>query len=90
MRDQCSDAQSALGRVLDLVEAEVLHVDQMSRRFHFQLHQVEKISATGDELGAGPASNGAGGRHWIVGALVGEGLHAVSPATSAIASAMLE
>ena len=87
---QRADAQPALGRRFDLVEREAVDVDQMRRRFDLELHQVEQVGAAGDELGALDAR---GGRRSLGGrfrALVGEGFHACLPATSVIASTMLE
>ena len=74
----------------DLVEREAVHVDQMRRRLDLQLHQVEQVGAAGDELGARDARGGRGGLGGRLRALVGEGLHACLPATSVIASTMLE
>ena len=49
---QRADAQPALGRRLDRVERQPVHVDEVRRRFDLQLHQVEQVGAAGDELGA--------------------------------------
>ncbi len=87
---QRADAQPTLGRRFDLVEREAVDVDQMRRRLDLELHQVEQVGAARNELGALDARGGGcsvGGR---VRALVGEGFHAFLPATSVIASTMLE
>ena len=87
---QGSDPEPALLRILDAVQPEVLNIDQMVRRLDLQLHQIEQIGPAGDEFGARTRRHrrrGFGGR---AGAFVGEGPHARTPATSAIASAMLE
>jgi hypothetical protein len=84
-----ADAQPAVGRVLHGVERQPAEVDDVRGRLHLQLHQVEQVGAAGDELGArlrgDGARGGAGGR----GALVGEGLHAASPAAWRMAATML-
>src|SRR5260370_848805 len=49
---QRADSQPTLGRRFDFVERKAVYVDQMRRRFDFQLHQVEKIRAARNELGA--------------------------------------
>ena len=88
---QRADAQAALRRRLDLVERQAVDVDQVRGRLDLQLHQVEQVGAAGDELArracAATAAAASAGR---CGALVGEGLHARTPATSVIASTMLE
>ena len=87
---QRADAQASLGSGLDPVERKPVDIDQMAGRFDLQLHQVEQVGAAGDEPGVGGAR---GGRHRLGGrvrALVGEGFHAGLPATSVIASTMLE
>ena len=88
--DQRADAQAAVRRRLDPVEAEVIDVDQMLRRLDLQLHQIEQIGAAGDEFGALGAQRGRGGVRGRARALIAEGSHAFLPATSVIASAMLE
>ena len=50
---QRADAQAALRRRLDLVEAKAVHIDQVRRRLDLELHQVEQVGAAGDELRAG-------------------------------------
>jgi hypothetical protein len=87
---QGSNAQPALGCRFNLVERETIHVDQMGRRFDLELHQVEQVGATRNELGTRNASGRRCGLSGRVGALKGEGLHAFLPATSVIASTMLE
>ena len=87
---QRADAQAAVGRRFDLVERQSVDVDQMRRRFDLELHQIEKIGAAGNEFGAGDARGRGGSLGGRVRALVGEGFHACLPATSVIASTMLE
>ena len=58
---QRADPQPAFRRRLDLVEAEIVHVDQVRRRLDLQLHQVEQVGAAGDELGALDARRRGGG-----------------------------
>ena len=50
--DQRADAQAAVRRRLDLVEAEAVDVDQVRRRLDLELHQIEQVGAAGDELRA--------------------------------------
>jgi hypothetical protein len=75
---------------LDLVEANSVDVDEMPRRLDLKLHQVEQIGSAGDELCV--RSLLCFGRRFLgrAGAFVGECPHVLLPATSAIASAMLE
>ena len=87
---QRADAQPAVGRRFDLVEREAVHVDQVRRRFDLELHQVEQVGAARNELGALDARAGGRGLGGRFRALVGEGFHAFLPATSVIASTMLE
>ena len=47
-----ADAQAALCRVLDAVQPQPVHIDQMHRCFHLQLHQVKQIGAAGNKFGA--------------------------------------
>ena len=49
---QRADAQPAVRRGLDLVEAKAVDVDQMRRRLDLELHQVEQVGAARDELRA--------------------------------------
>jgi hypothetical protein len=73
----------------DPVQRQTIHVDEMGRRLDFELHEVEQVCAAGNELDAVSAS-GHGGSAGRARALVGEGPHAFLPATSVIASMMLE
>jgi hypothetical protein len=85
-----ADAQTAVVRLLDPVEIQTIDVEQMRRRFDFELHEVEQVGTAGDELRAGRACGrcrGLGGRFH---SLIAEGFHARPPATSLIASMMLE
>ena len=87
---QRADAQPSLGGRFDLVERQPVDVDQMRWCLDLELHQVEQVGAAGNELGTLDASGcrrSLGGR---VRALVSEGFHAFLPATSVIASTMLE
>ena len=78
------------GVVFDLVERQAADVDEMRRRLDLELHQVEQVGAAGDELGAGLARPRQPRPRGVVGAFVGEGLHALaSPATSRMAATML-
>src|SRR6185437_15603835 len=87
---QRADAQPAVRRLLDLVERQAVHVDQVRWGLDLQLHQVEKVGAPGDEFGALDAGRGSRGLGGGMGALVGEGSHVLPPATSVIASMILE
>ena len=58
---QRADAQAAVGRRLDLVERQPVHVDEVRGRLDLELHQVEQVGSAGDELGAGDARRGRRG-----------------------------
>jgi hypothetical protein len=87
---QCTDAQPAVGRGFDAVEIEFVEIDQVRRGLDLQLHQVEQVGAARDEPGSGVFGDGCGRVGRCVGALVGEGFHDFTPATSAIASWIFE
>jgi len=83
-------AQTAFRRGFDFIQAEPVHVDQMRRGLDLELHQIEQVGAARDKFRS-LAPRGRGGclrrgRR----ALVSEGLHAFLPATSPIASTILE
>src|SRR5204863_4147827 len=65
-------------------------VDEVGRRLDLKLHQVEQVGTAGDELRVRLARDGGCGIGGRVCALVGEGLHVRTPATSLIASTMFE
>ena len=90
VRHEGADAQAALRHFLDPVQLQVLHVDQMGRCLDLQLHQVEEVGAACQELGARPLRHCGRRLCGRPGAFIAEGFHAFAPATSAIASAMLE
>jgi hypothetical protein len=87
---QCADTQTAFGRSFDLVQRQRVDIYQMRWRFDLQLHQVQQIGAPGDELGAFIAHGRRGRFGGRIRAFVAEGFHARLPATSLIASTMLE
>src|SRR5690606_24273178 len=91
---ECGYTQAAFRGGFELVECEIVDVDEMRRRFDLQLHQIEQVGAAGDELCALVLRRGGRSFRRRLGALVGEGFHALPPpkfaATSAIASWMLE
>ena len=87
---QRADPQAAFGGRFDLVELEPVDVNEVCRRLDFELHQVEKIGAAGNEFGAGNACGGRRSFGRRLRALVGESPHAFPPATSVIASTMFE
>src|SRR2546421_471760 len=87
---QRANPQSALRCGFDLVQCEAVDVDQMRRRLDLEFHQVEQIGAAGNEFCPLGAYGGGCGLSGGGGALVSEGFHACLPATSDIASAMLE
>ena len=87
---QRADPQPAVGSRLDLVQREVVDVDQVRRRLDLQLHQIEQVGAASDELGTLGADRRGGGFGRRAGPFVGERFHDFTPATSAIASWMLE
>src|SRR4051812_22558999 len=84
------DAEPALVRRLDLVEPEAIHVDEVRGSFDLQLHQIEQIRSARDELRAIVTSRRRRSFRRRTRAFVGEGFHPLLPATSEIASAMLE
>ena len=90
IREICPDAEATVAGGLDPVELQVLDIDEVGRRLDLQLHQVEQVGAASDELGARPCRHGSSSLRRRLGAAVGEGLHASAPATSVIASRMLE
>ncbi|MNT89359.1 hypothetical protein D3C72_2300730 [compost metagenome] len=87
---QRADAQAPITGSFHLVQGQAIDVDQMRGRFDFQFHQVEQIRAAGDELGARRAQGGSRrfGRRGRL--LVAEDSHAGLPATSVMASMILE
>jgi hypothetical protein len=87
--DGRADAQASVSCVFDLGKRQARDVDQVSGRLDFDLHQVEQVGATGDELRAwlGDRPQGTGG---IGGPFVAEGFHpALFPAASRMAATML-
>ena len=85
-----ADPQAAFRSGFDLVQRELVDIDEVRGRLDLQLHQVEEVRAARDELGAlDPCSRG-GGLGGRARPFVGEGLHRFAPATSVIASWMLE
>ena len=87
---QRADAQAAVRCRLDLVEGEAVHINQMGRRFNLELHEIEQVGATRNEFGT---LGLRGRRHGVrrrARPFVGEGFHAFLPATSVMASMMLE
>ena len=58
---QRADAQAAVCRHLDLVQRQAIDVDEMRRRLDLEFHEIEKVGAAGDELGAVDACCGRGG-----------------------------
>src|SRR6476469_10178425 len=41
--DHCAYAQSAVGQRFDLVERQMSYIDQLLRRLHVQLHEVDQV-----------------------------------------------
>ena len=85
-----AEPQPAVRGRLNVGQRQPRDVDQPARPLDVLLHQVDQVRAAGDEPGALDACGsgrgfGRGGRP-----LVGKGSHACLPATSAIASTMLE
>jgi hypothetical protein len=87
---QRTDAQAAVGHRLDPVQREVVHVDQVGGRLDLELHQVQQVGAARNEARTGNARCGRCRFRGRRGPLIGKRLHRVTPATSAIASWMLE
>ena len=87
---QRTDPQPTFGGALDLVEREAVHVDQMRRRLDLELHQIEQVGAAGDELRTRNPRRGGRSFGRCASTFISEGLHACLPATSVIASTMLE
>ena len=85
-----ADPQPAFGRFLDRIEAQVLYIDEMSGRLHLDLHQIQQIGAAGDEFGPLRFCNRFGRVCRRFRPFVSKAAHDQAPATSAIASAMLE
>ena len=86
---QRANAQATVFRLADLLQVQPVDVDQLVRRHHFQLHQIEQIGAARDEI-MGGAAGLADRFERVRGAGVGERLHASAPsATSRIASTIL-
>jgi hypothetical protein len=86
--DHCADAQTAVGRRLDLRQRQAPDIDQMRRPLDLQLHQVEQIGAAREELGARRLGRRLRRTGRAVGALIGERPHAAAPTTSRIASSI--
>src|SRR3546814_8194306 len=87
---RCADAEPAVSGGFDPVERQAANVDEVRRCFYLELHEVEEVGPPGDEARAGHASEGGGRGGGRVGPLIGEAPHASTPATSVIASMMLE
>ncbi|OFA00968.1 hypothetical protein DUPY_22520 [Duganella phyllosphaerae] len=87
---QGADAQAALGRGFDAVQAQAVDVHQVGRRFDLELHQVEQVGAACNEARAGSAGRDGCRFGNCGGALIGKGSHERLPATSVMASMMLE
>src|SRR6476659_10701080 len=47
--DHCAYAQSAVGQRFNLVERQMSYIDQLLRRLHIQLHEVDQICSAGDK-----------------------------------------
>src|SRR3546814_20769575 len=86
----CAVAGPAVSGGFDPVERQAANVDEVRRCFYLELHEVEEVGPPGDEARAGHASEGGGRGGGRVGPLIGEAPHASTPATSVIASMMLE
>jgi hypothetical protein len=83
-----TDTQPSIWSVFDAVQSETIEIDEVRRFLDLQLHQVEKIGASGDEARVGPQ----GGFHRIGGAgcaMILERPHDLFSATSRIAAIML-
>jgi hypothetical protein len=60
--DQRANPQAALRRLLDAIKRQPTDVDELRRRLDLQLHEVDEIRASGDELGRRLGGRCAGGR----------------------------
>src|SRR5581483_9302976 len=47
-----ADAQAALRRVFDRLQAQVIHIDEPLRSFDARFHEIDEIRASADELAA--------------------------------------
>lgn len=86
---QGADAQATIRCLFDGIQAQPVDIDQMRGRLDLQFHQIEQVCAASDEIGTRLArrlGRSVGGRGRT---LVAKRLHARSPATSLIASMML-
>src|SRR5260370_33922483 len=45
--DHCAYAQSAVGQRFNLVERQMSYIDQLLRRLHVQLHEVDQVCSAG-------------------------------------------
>src|SRR5260370_38925131 len=45
----CAYAQSAVGQRFNLVERQMSYIDQLLRRLHVQLHEVDQVCSAGDK-----------------------------------------
>lgn len=70
-----ADAQAALIRGGDRRERQAADVDEMSRSFDPDTHEVDQVRAAGDKLRVGPFCSGGGGSAGIGCALVSEVPH---------------
>jgi hypothetical protein len=87
---QRAQAKAAVQSGFDPVEPQAVDVNQVCRRLDFELHQIKKIGASRDELGAWRARDNLSRVARRGSAFIGESSHAALPATSVIASTMLE
>ena len=85
-----ADAEPSVRGRLDLVESQPVHIDQMCRCFDLQLHQIEQIRPARDEFRVVALRPCCGSCRRGCGTLISKGLHARLPATSVMASTMLE
>ena len=87
IRGERADPQSAVFRVLDLPETDVIDIRQLPRFFDLQLHQVEQVRPARDGESVFPAGDlGRFGKG--AGTAILERPHARSPMTSSIAAMM--
>ena len=94
LRTKRANAHPAIREVLDLVQREAIHIDEMRRTFDLELHEIEQVGAARDEFRVRVARGGRRCRSGRGRLLVAEGPHALTLlvfcATSVMASTIFE